>query len=113
MNEVKSCPFCGSAAEMINDDTTTYGFKTPNWAIRCTMEDCIAYDIEPRYTEYESAIDDWNCRAADIAKPVKFEKTIVGDFRCPTCDVAFIEGMGETNYCGNCGQKLLREGKDE
>ena len=39
-------------------------------------------------------------------KKVKKEKTLVGRFRCPTCNAAFIEGMGKTNYCGNCGQKL-------
>ena len=40
------------------------------------------------------------------ARKVKREKTLVGHFRCPNCNAAFIEGMGKTDYCGNCGQRL-------
>jgi hypothetical protein len=40
------------------------------------------------------------------ARPVKRETTPVGDYRCPNCNAAFIEALGRTNYCGNCGQKL-------
>ena len=38
-------------------------------------------------------------------KPIA-ERTLVGDYRCPNCNAAFITDMGITNYCGNCGQKL-------
>ena len=34
------------------------------------------------------------------------ERTPVGDYRCPMCRAAFIDGLGETNYCCNCGQRL-------
>jgi len=43
----------------------------------------------------------------ETALPLKHERTGVGDYRCPSCDAAFIEGAGATNYCGNCGQRLL------
>jgi len=43
----------------------------------------------------------------ETALPLKHERTGVGDYRCPSCDAAFIEGAGITNYCGNCGQRLL------
>ena len=42
----------------------------------------------------------------DTAKPLKKERTLVGDSRCPTCNVAFYD-VGRTNFCGNCGQRLL------
>jgi len=45
-----------------------------------------------------------------IPKILKKERTPVGKYRCPNCNVAFIEGTGKTNYCGNCGQKLDWEG---
>lgn len=38
-------------------------------------------------------------------KPI-YEKTLVGDYRCPNCNAAFIEAAGITPYCGNCGQRL-------
>lgn len=41
-----------------------------------------------------------------FAEPVKHEKTGVGDYRCPCCNAAFIDGVGTTPYCGNCGQKI-------
>lgn len=36
----------------------------------------------------------------------KRERTAVGDYRCPNCNAAFIDGLGTTPYCGNCGQAL-------
>ena len=41
-----------------------------------------------------------------IAVPVKRKRTLVGDYVCPNCDAAFIEGLKTTPYCGNCGQRL-------
>lgn len=38
--------------------------------------------------------------------PIKREKTAVGDYRCPSCNAAFIDVAGITPYCGNCGQRL-------
>lgn len=29
--------------------------------------------------------------------------------RCPSCNAGFIEELGTTNYCGNCGQALKWE----
>lgn len=69
MDKLLPCPFCGGKAELINDDTTTYGFPTPNWAVHCVKEDCIGHDIEPRYSQMESAIEDWNRRPAPENKP--------------------------------------------
>ena len=63
--ELKNCPFCGGKAELIHDDTTTYGFPTPNWAVRCESEICIAHEISPAYSQHESAIEDWNRRATE------------------------------------------------
>jgi hypothetical protein len=37
---------------------------------------------------------------------IKRETTLVGDYRCPNCNAAFIDGLGKTKYCGNCGQRL-------
>ena len=39
------------------------------------------------------------------AKPIK-GNTLVGEYSCSNCNAAFIEGMGFTPYCGNCGQRL-------
>jgi hypothetical protein len=52
-----------------------------------------------------------NFRNKEIPLPVVFEKTGVGDFRCGRCSVAFIDGLGRTQYCGNCGQKLNWDSK--
>lgn len=45
----------------------------------------------------------------DVPVKPKRETTLVGDYRCPNCNAAFIDGMGTTPYCGNCGQRLLWE----
>ena len=63
MDNLKPCPFCGLDAELISDDTTTYGYPTPNWAVRCVNEICIANDIFPNYSQHEDAVEDWNRRA--------------------------------------------------
>lgn len=58
--ELKNCPFCGGKAELIHDDTTTYG-----WAVRCESETCIAHEISPAYSQYEGAVEDWNRRVSE------------------------------------------------
>lgn len=54
------------------------------------------------------------------ALPVMRERSLIGDYRCPTCNVAFHarwvqpsgistkpkELVGATPYCRNCGQRL-------
>lgn len=82
MDKLLPCPFCGGKAELINDDTTTYGFPTPNWAVRCVMENCIGHDIEPRYSQMESAIEDWNTRPEPENKPLTWEE-ICDMGKCP------------------------------
>jgi hypothetical protein len=42
-----------------------------------------------------------------IPRPIKCERTLVGNYRCPNCGAAFMEGPGLTPFCGNCGQALL------
>jgi hypothetical protein len=44
---------------------------------------------------------------------LKRETTLVGDYRCPRCNAAFIDGCGKTNYCGNCGQRLDWDDENE
>lgn len=51
----------------------------------------------------------WNRRAETEPLPVKRERTAVGDYCCPACNAAFIDGAGTTPYCGNCGQRLAWE----
>ena len=38
--------------------------------------------------------------------------TLVGKYKCPACGVTFIEGLGRTKYCGNCGQRLKWKDED-
>jgi len=41
-----------------------------------------------------------------IPQPLKKERHAVGDYRCPTCGVYFVENS-LTPFCGNCGQALI------
>lgn len=41
-----------------------------------------------------------------IAMKVSERHTLVGNYICPSCGAAFIEHLGLTNYCGECGQRL-------
>jgi len=63
--------------------------------------------------------DGWYSAVVDPAtvepvavKPIR-ESTLVGDYICPNCGVAFMAGFGVTNYCGNCGQRLDWEAADD
>jgi ssDNA-binding Zn-finger/Zn-ribbon topoisomerase 1 len=47
-----------------------------------------------------------DCALKNIPLNPKKETTLVGDYRCPNCNAAFIDGLGKTKYCGNCGQML-------
>jgi hypothetical protein len=53
MDELKPCPFCGSAAELTGECDMV-------WA-RCTNDNCRAERIT-RFDEPEDAIKDWNNR---------------------------------------------------
>lgn len=74
MSNLKPCPFCGGESELISNDTTTYGYPTPNWAVRCVNETCIANDITPNYSQHEDAVDDWNRRPEPANVPLAQER---------------------------------------
>lgn len=60
-------------------------------------------------TNEEPGLD---AKAADKQMPKKPIWTRQGFFEiCPTCK-AYVDGVYNPNYCGNCGQKLDRKGEE-
>jgi len=64
--ELKPCPFCGHAPEMLGGDA--YGYC----AISCQSGDCYVTVTVVRPSEAGAAVD-WNRRAAEPEPPVTWE----------------------------------------
>lgn len=71
------------------------------------LEDCKS--IPGATDDYEIALLTLakECARKQIPTPPTAPKQ--GYRRCPSCNAGFIEELGTTNYCGNCGQALKWE----
>ena len=112
--KLKSCPFCGSKAEI--EEKYTYNSDIICW-VECIECGCRTDDS---YIEnIEKLVDVWNTRVeehfnikelVDKATPKKPYRAEWG-YRCPTCngyEVYDYEYDNTFEYCSNCGQKLDR-----
>ena len=97
MDELKPCPFCGGEAEMLTAESMHGGYL---FGIMCN--DCRSrgdvYDTEAE------AIAAWNSRAERTCE-LTFDGTD-GNFGCSEC----LENIPPlSNYCPNCGAKVVSE----
>jgi len=99
--ELKSCPFCGGEAEIIQNDIGLF--------IGCFHEDCPIGPATSTYvdgyaTEAE-AVAAWNARAERTC-----HDTDANDwhFVCSACGYEQ-NGYELWNYCPNCGAKVVGE----
>ena len=63
-------------------------------------------DVDEEYVSMEYWWEVDPATIEPVAVPVIIKRTGVGDYVCPNCNAAFIDGMKYTPYCGNCGQRL-------
>jgi hypothetical protein len=82
-----------------NRETVT-GLLVLPWRIRR----CTEWNAEHRSFGGEFLVDP--ATVEPVAVPVMRERHLMGDYRCPNCRAAFVESLGRTDYCGNCGQRL-------
>lgn len=59
IDNLKSCPFCGAAANI------TFNFKH-DYVVFCTNEDCFLNELEYGFDSEEEAIEAWNRRTNDV-----------------------------------------------
>ena len=80
MSELKSCPFCGGEAELIEPDGS--------WAcyhVHCNNECCIGWKtIDSSFLIAEKAIKAWNNRAERTCENIT-EKKKANQFECSKC----------------------------
>jgi AbrB family looped-hinge helix DNA binding protein len=63
MNKLKSCPFCGSPAEL-------YGVEDMVWVICSNNNCCMAYPVA-KFDEPEDATEAWNKRYEEPMNPTE------------------------------------------
>lgn len=110
MQELKSCPFCGSSNGLYVLQEDEYG----EWSVFCDM--CkTSFHNENHCDTREDAISAWNRRAERTCQDVEGGNF----FRCSKCGcelMRFADGwkplyMGEVRYCPNCGARVVEEEK--
>lgn len=57
-DDLKACPFCGSAANI------RFDFKH-DYVVFCTNDDCMLNELEYGFDSEEEAIETWNRRTND------------------------------------------------
>lgn len=108
MTELLSCPFCGGEA-FVRIDITLNPMQS-RYRVGCDKNsNCHGWYGHSRYYSTEAeAIAAWNSRAERTCKNVD-EYANQGFFICGNC------GFGKdgiemiTNYCPNCGRKVMSE----
>lgn len=119
MEELKSCPFCGSDAKLVKDDQGGIYAE-------CTSEHCgCSLDYASRDNETTRAyiIEQWNTRAERtchiIVKPSDSDYLNDWHYLCSECGCPI--GVDEidkdedenpipirhASFCGNCGAKVV------
>ena len=96
--QLKPCPFCGGAVEMVNKTSITYIDETPAdiWDIRCPTKGCYLEDGADWFIERSELIEKWNRRSS--AEPRDERHNIRN--RCIECQTY---RMRCAPKCGNCG----------
>ena len=118
MTELKPCPFCGGEAEMLTAESMNGGYL---FGIMCN--DCRSRgDV---YGTEAEAIAAWNTRYERTCRNIKDQLRGIGatEFMCSECRAYYAdaesyyaylscdddEGEVKTNYCPNCGAKVVYE----
>lgn len=105
MTGIKSCPFCGSKAEIIEQPPT--GPLNTLYRVQCSGLGHTPYNHEAMTNYFptkQEAIEAWNqryeptCHASDMYENI---------FECSICGAIDIDG--NPNYCPNCGAKVIEE----
>lgn len=93
MEELKSCPFCGSPAELTHT-------KSWDWFVRCTDKGCAARTRQ--YHENDvGAVSAWNARAE---RTCNLHDHVSDCAWCSECGWPVRESV---NYCPRCGAKVV------
>lgn len=104
-NELKPCPFCGmTAPEISSCDPETGDFRKGVYCPNC------GGGIYPYKRSKEEAISLWNTRYERTCKPVEKHNM----YECSECG-GLLQNVDPVyplpNYCGNCGAKVVTDGK--
>ena len=93
-DELKPCPFCGGEAEIEECGGM--------WAVECTEYETCGCELNMAFGSKAEAVAAWNTRAERTCR-VEYGPF---DYSCSECG-ARIEN--ESNYCPNCGAKVVEE----
>ena len=83
-------------------DNDRYGFSSCLKKYVTEWENCDRITMWTYFNKPKDIVDDKEC-----AKKLLPENRYFGIGKCPRCGAVFMGS--ETNYCGNCGQKLIWE----
>ena len=104
MQELKSCPCCGSSNGLYVLQEDEYG----EWSVFCDM--CkTSFHNENHCDTREDAISAWNRRAERTCR--NLNPPSCRDFECSECGESseFTPGF-MPNYCPHCGARVIEEG---
>ena len=97
-NILKTCPFCGSEAEMVPGEQTacSEAFSVPFYTARCSSKSCIAHHITAGYNSMEAAAEAWNKTAEPrtASTPSEANRVVSGPQDCKDC------------LCFNCARSI-------
>lgn len=108
MQELKSCPCCGSSNGLYVLQEDEYG----EWSVFCDM--CkTSFHNENHCDTREDAISAWNRRAERTCRYVRDHMGVAGNWfsRCSECGAEFDERVVDSHfvYCPNCGARVIEE----
>ena len=104
MQELKSCPCCGSSNGLYVLQDEKYG----EWSVFCDMCKTSLHN-ENHCDTREDAISAWNRRAERTCR--NLNPPSCRDFECSECGESseFTPGF-MPNYCPHCGARVIEEG---
>ena len=101
MKNIKPCPFCGKEPILDGNDN--------EWTIACTDHHC-AVSVCTRHPDLEKVVEQWNTRAGETGT----ERVAHWDINCdgyyPFCSACGEQPEKMTQYCGNCGARMITRG---
>lgn len=111
MEDLKPCPFCGSAAE-----TCSYYFEEGDmtlWQVRCkerpckVEHPCYTADSFISFATEAEAIEAWNTRAERTCRIYETDHEYEDSVRCSACRMTFNRPWDPFKYCPNCGARVV------